>query len=150
MITTNRDKYTMHKTFIIGTCMALLIAACGKNMVPDTGSIQGEWKIVQINPPFPHFQKDTVGLEGLALFLLASKGDSLMPSRVTIDEHNMVLKSNTFSLDTVNYSMIGNDGEGYKLKTADGTLHMKLGPANEATLSIEGMTYRLTRTGQQE
>lgn len=68
MITTNRDKYTMHKSFIIGTCMALLIAACGKNMVPDTGSIQGDWKIVQIDPPFPHFQMDTVGLEGLALF----------------------------------------------------------------------------------
>lgn len=73
-----------------------------------------------------------------------------MPSRVTIDEHNMVLKSNTSNLDTEGYSISGQDEEGCKLKTPDGTLHMKLGPANEATLSIEGMTYRLTRTGQQE
>lgn len=140
----------MNKALIIGTCMAILMVACGKNMEPDSGSIQGEWKIVQIDPPFPHFQKDTVGLEGLALFLLASKGDSLMPSRITIDEHNMVLKSNTSDLDTVGYSMIGKDGENYTLKTADGTLHMKLGPPSDATLSIEGATYRLNRTVQQE
>lgn len=138
----------MNKMLII--VMAILFVACGKNMEPDAGSVQGEWKILQIDPPFPHFQKDTVGLEGLALFLLASKGDSLLPARIAIDERNMVLKSNTLTLDTVGYSMIGNDGEGYKLKTADGTLHMKLGPANEATLSIEGVTYRLARAGQQE
>ncbi len=138
----------MNKMLII--VMAILFVACEKNMEPDTESIQGEWKIVQIDPPFPHFQKDTVGLEGLALFLLVGKGDSLMPSRVTIDEHNMVLKSNTSNLDTVGYSISGQDEEGYKLKTADGSLHMKVGPAHEATLSIEGVTYQLARTGQQE
>ncbi len=138
----------MNKMLII--VLAILFVACGKNMEPDAGSFQGEWKIVRIDPPFPHFQKDTVGLEGLALFLLASKGDSLLPARIAIDERNMVLKSNTFSLDTVRYSISGQDEEGYKLKTADGSLHMKVGPAHEATLSVEGMTYRLARTGQQE
>lgn len=136
----------MNKMLIIG--MAILIVACEKQ--PETGAINGEWDILQIDPPFPHFQKDTVGLEGLALFLLASKGDSLLPAKITIDERNMVLKSNTLSLDTVGYSISGQDEEGYKLKTADGTLHMKLGAADDATLSMEGVTYRLMRAGQQE
>ncbi|HMN04194.1 MAG TPA: hypothetical protein PKD45_00575 [Flavobacteriales bacterium] len=133
---------------IIG--MAILMVACGKQ--PETGAINinGEWDIVQIDPPFPHFEKDTLGLEGLALLLIASKGDSLLPAKITIDKRNMVLKSNTLSLDTLGYSISGEDEEGYKLETADGTWYMKLGAADDATLSKGGVTYRLRRAGQQE
>lgn len=138
----------MNKMLIIG--MAILIVACGKQTETGAININGEWDILQITPPFPHFQKDTLGLEALALFLIASKDDSLLPAKVTIEKRNMVLKSNTLSLDTLGYSISGEDEEGYKLETADGTWHMKLGAAGDATLSKEGVTYRLRRVGQQE
>lgn len=136
----------MLKAYLIGALLLILAAACGERSNTEAASIRGEWKIVQTDPPFPHFQNDTAGLDALALFVLAGTGDSLMPSMITINDRTLVLKSATLNLDSVDYSISEQDGSDFTLKTPDRMLHLLLYPADDATLLIAGVTYRLQRT----
>lgn len=136
----------MNKLVLIGIGLTTVFLGCTKNAVKNT--FQGEWKIVQIEPPLPNIQKDdTLGLkEPLALFVVANKGDSLMPSMISINGENMALKSLSGDISSLPYSMTGKTGNDYRLETPKGTFSMKLESGNKASLVAEGVTYHLERT----
>src|SRR5690606_8743975 len=82
----------MNKAFLLGTGMVVLLAACTKQGQPST--IEGEWAITRVAPALPDRLPDKVGLkEAMALFILSAHGDSLLPSMITINSKDMVLKA---------------------------------------------------------
>lgn len=139
----------MNKAFLLGAGMVVLLAACTKQGQPST--IEGEWAITRVAPALPDRLPDTVGLkEAMALFILSAHGDSLLPSMITINSKDMVLKAISGESDPLAYTIVGSDERGFRLETAQGAATMQLGPQGEATLAFMGQTYQLQRAAQRE
>jgi hypothetical protein len=141
----------MKATFFIGTAMLIFAAACGRSS--GTGSIEGDWKIDKIDPsPVAGIlAKNTIDIrDALAVYAIADKGQELLPNMISIDGEKMELRTPAGDRDALAYTVEIHDGNDYRMETPKGTITMKLGPADKATLSVEGVTYQLERSGQRD